>query len=88
LELEKQYNSMHEACEALRLMDGNGMTVEEGGEGFGSEGTPAGTTGKGVGRLYRIAMMKTDVWKGVPIEYARIQTETPPRDGWNHAWTR
>lgn len=88
LELEKQYNSMRAACEALRLMDGNGMTVEEGGEGPSSEGVPAGTTGKGVGRLYRIAMMKTDVWKGVPIEYARIQTETPPRDGWNHAWTR
>jgi len=88
MELEKQYNSMRDACEALRLMDGNGMTVEEGGEGPGSEGVPAGTTGKGVGRLYRIAMMKTDIWKGVPIEYGRIQTETPPRDGWNHAWTR
>jgi len=38
--------------------------------------------------LYRVAMQKTDIWQGVPIEYARIQTESPPRDGWNSAWTR
>ena len=43
---------------------------------------------KEVGRLYRTAMLKTGVWEGVPIEYARAQTETPPRNGWDHAWTR
>lgn len=43
---------------------------------------------KEVGRLYRTAMLKTGVWDGVPIEYARAQTETPPRNGWDHAWTR
>jgi len=88
MELERQYNSMRDACEALRLMDGNGMTVSEGGQGPGSEGVPAGRTGKDVGRLYRLAMLKTGVWQGVPIEYARIQTESPPRDGWNGSWTR
>lgn len=90
MELEKQYNSMREACEALRLMDGNGMTVEEGGQGPLSQGrgAGAGATGKDVGRLYRLAMQKKDIWQGVPIEYARIQTEGPSRDGWNHDWTR
>lgn len=43
---------------------------------------------KDIGRLYRIAMEKRGVWNGVPIEYARAQTDTPPRDGWDHAWTR
>ena len=79
---------MREACEALRLMDGNGMTVQDGGEGPGSEGRGAGAMGKDVGRLYRIAMRKNDIWQGVPIEYARLQTEGPSRDGWNHEWTR
>ncbi|KAL1311271.1 hypothetical protein AAFC00_001459 [Neodothiora populina] len=80
LELERQYNSMREACEALRLMDGNGMTLKADGAGANE--------GKDVGRLYRIAMSKKGIWEGVPIEYARIQTENPGRDGWNHGWTR
>ncbi|PNS17148.1 hypothetical protein CAC42_7202 [Sphaceloma murrayae] len=80
LELERQYNSMREACEALRLMDGKGMRVEE--------GSVEASSAKDVGRLYRIAMLKNDVWGGVPIEYARIQTQTPARDGWNHEWKR
>lgn len=33
-------------------------------------------------------LKERDVWEGVPIEYARIQTESPPREGWNHGWTR
>ncbi|KAK5715097.1 hypothetical protein LTR15_010513 [Elasticomyces elasticus] len=85
LELERQYNSMASACEALRLIDSHGLTAEDRsrlGEPEVSEG------GKDVGRLYRIAMRKDQIWDGVPIEYARIQTESPPRDGWNHSWTR
>lgn len=74
LELERQYNSMREACEALRLMDERGMAGQEG--------------GKDVGRLYRIAMEKKGIWDNVPIEYARIQMEYPSREGWNHDWTR
>ncbi|EME41150.1 hypothetical protein DOTSEDRAFT_73549 [Dothistroma septosporum NZE10] len=82
LELERQYNSMNAACEALRLIDNHGLTADERSTlGVGGES-------KEMGRLYRIAMMKNKVWDGVPIEYARIQTETPPRDGWNHGWTR
>ncbi|KAK7547781.1 hypothetical protein IWX49DRAFT_527160 [Phyllosticta citricarpa] len=74
-ELEAQYNSMNAACEALRLMDDNGKNAAPG--------------GKEVGRLFRIAMMKTGRWEeGFPIEYARPQVETPPRDGWNHNWRR
>lgn len=41
-----------------------------------------------VGRLFRIAMEKKGVFQGVPIEYARCQTDTPPRGGWDHEWTR
>ncbi|KAH0286701.1 hypothetical protein M436DRAFT_54952 [Aureobasidium namibiae CBS 147.97] len=78
-DLERQYQSMREACEALRLMDSAGNIVKEG---------EAAAQGKNVGRLYRIAMMKNDIWGGVPIEYARIQTDSPSTDGWNYGWTR
>ncbi|KAI1094904.1 hypothetical protein F5B19DRAFT_490125 [Rostrohypoxylon terebratum] len=42
------------------------------------------------GYLYRVAMEKKGVYKngGIPIEYARAQTETPAREPWNHGWTR
>jgi len=74
---------MAAACEALRLIDKHGLTAED----RLRLGEP-GAEGKEMGRLYRIAMRKDNIWDGVPIEYARIQTDTPPRDGWNHAWTR
>lgn len=70
---------MRDACETLRLMDGNGMIVKEG---------DAAAQGKDVGRLYRIAMSKKGIWGGVPIEYARIQVENPGQEPWNHGWTR
>ncbi|KXT11641.1 hypothetical protein AC579_56 [Pseudocercospora musae] len=85
LELERQYNAMSAACEELRLIDHEGMTAEDRVRlGQSQKANDAGETG----RLYRIAMRKNGIWNGVPIEYARIQTETPARDGWNHAWTR
>lgn len=76
---------MAAACEHLRLIDGDGLTSEQRlqlgqGENKGN--------GLEEGRLYRIAMRKDGVWDGVPIEYARIMTETPAREGWNHGWTR
>ncbi|KAM3085950.1 hypothetical protein ACMFMG_003001 [Clarireedia jacksonii] len=45
------------------------------------------------GRLYRIALEKKGIFSGengIPIEYARAQTDTPGRPGevWNHGWTR
>ncbi|PBP24517.1 RING finger domain protein [Diplocarpon rosae] len=45
---------------------------------------------KDAGRLYRIAMEKKGIFKqgGVPIEYARFQTDTPGKEVWNHEWTR
>lgn len=44
---------------------------------------------KDAGRLYRVAMEKKGVFRhgGVPIEYARLQTDTPAREPWNHDWT-
>ncbi|KAL0265049.1 hypothetical protein SLS55_001006 [Diplodia seriata] len=74
LELERQYNSMRNACEALRLMDENGM--------------PGPESARNVGRLYKTSMMKDGIWDGFPIEYARPQVDTPPKDGWNHEWKR
>jgi large subunit ribosomal protein L40 len=76
---------MYSACEALRLMDNEGFTESER-EAVGITPLPHGS--KDRGRLYRIAMLKHEIWKGVPIEYARIQTETPGREGWNHSWRR
>jgi large subunit ribosomal protein L40 len=38
--------------------------------------------------LYRSAMLKRGVWGSVPVEYGRVQTDFPPREGWNHAWVR
>ncbi|KAK0715615.1 hypothetical protein B0H67DRAFT_581119 [Lasiosphaeris hirsuta] len=41
-----------------------------------------------MGYLYRVAMEKKGVYglHGVPIEYARAQTDTPARVPWNHEW--
>ncbi|KAF2097489.1 hypothetical protein NA57DRAFT_77746 [Rhizodiscina lignyota] len=82
-DLENLYNSMRDACEALRHLDEAGMSEA------------IGQGGKDQGRLFRIAMMKRGVWSGeknsgsgVPIEYARAQTEYPSREGWNYAWRR
>ena len=45
---------------------------------------------RGEGYLYRVAMEKKGVWglEGVPIEYARFQTDSPAKQGWNHDWKR
>jgi large subunit ribosomal protein L40 len=37
-------------------------------------------------RLFRIAISKKGV--GVPPIEMRIPTDTPPKNGWNHAWKR
>lgn len=37
-------------------------------------------------RLFRIAISKKGV--GVPPIEIRIPTDTPPKNGWNHAWRR
>jgi large subunit ribosomal protein L40 len=51
------------------------------------------TSGPGTrdeGYLFRVAMEKKGVYglHGVPIEYARAQTETPAKVAWNHDWKR
>ncbi|KOS22341.1 hypothetical protein ESCO_002021 [Escovopsis weberi] len=50
----------------------------------------AGPGGRGEGYLYRVAMEKKGVYglNGVPIEYARYQTENPGKEPWNHDWKR
>ena len=88
-DLERQYESMRAACEHLRLLDdaGNKVSEEEGG-GQGPDAGRLGVKGREVGRLYRGAMLKRGVWGSVPIEYSRVQTDFPGREGWNHGWTR
>jgi large subunit ribosomal protein L40 len=40
-------------------------------------------------KLFRVSMNKKGVFTELfPIEYARLQTESPSRDGWNHGWKR
>lgn len=80
---------MREACEKLRLLDENGMSVRSNSL-FEGPGVAAGLgQGKNVGRLYRIAMEKKGIYTDlVPIEYARAQTDYPRREGWDHDWTR
>ena len=77
-DLERQYNAMRAACEELRLGVGDG------------------------GKLYRQAMSRKGIYGGlksqregsmvgnggVPLEYARAQTESPPRSGFDEGWTR
>jgi large subunit ribosomal protein L40 len=50
----------------------------------------AGPDTRPEGYLYRVAMEKKGIYGlgGVPIEYARAQTETPARVPWNHDWKR
>lgn len=45
---------------------------------------------KSEGYLFRVAMEKKGVWglDGVPIEYARFQTDYPAEKPWNHDWKR
>ncbi len=52
--------------------------------------TAHGPGQRGEGYLYRVAMEKKGVWNGgaIPIEYARMQTETPAATAWNHEWKR
>ncbi|KAI9663346.1 MAG: hypothetical protein M1831_002630 [Alyxoria varia] len=121
LELQRQYMSMRNACEALRLIGEDGLAVlpgeseksvrpagardpvavtvraqgKEEGEGEERETVvgeidvaAAAERQKDVGKLYRVAMEKRGVFGGVPIEYARAQTDTPGRGGWDHEWKR
>ena len=78
LELERQYNAMRAACEELRVGAGDG------------------------GRLFRQAMVRKGIFGGkpqteqgflggtggIPVEYARSQTEGPSTIGWDEGWTR
>lgn len=113
LDLERQFQSMRDACEALRLIGEDGLAISEPGNAVPPPGArdpdvvtfdvasagekekrtevihvrAAAVQQKEIGRLYRTAMLKTGVWSGVPIEYGRAQTETPPRYLFTHSLT-
>lgn len=41
------------------------------------------------GKLFRKSMNKSGVFVDMfPIEYGRLQTDGPSRDGWNHEWKK
>ncbi|KAI1007322.1 hypothetical protein K3495_g903 [Podosphaera aphanis] len=73
VELQRQYQSIQMTMEVLRNLD-DGMTS------YGKEGS----------RLYRLALEKRGVFGhgSIPIEYARLQTDTPGPVPWDHNWKR
>ncbi|RKF59809.1 hypothetical protein OnM2_057030 [Erysiphe neolycopersici] len=73
LELQRQYQSMQLAMEVLRNLD---------------DGT--NSNGKIGSRLFRTALEKKGIYKtgSIPIEYSRLQTETPGATSWDHNWKR
>ncbi|KAK2749258.1 hypothetical protein FQN55_003580 [Onygenales sp. PD_40] len=41
------------------------------------------------GKLFRVSMNKKGLFRdALPIEYGRLQTEGPGREGWNYGWKR
>ena len=78
-ELERQYNAMREAVEALRLGIGDGGRLYR-----------QATDRKGIFGGLKIGKDLRNVVGngGVPIEYTRAQTERPSRKGWDEDWTR
>ncbi|KAJ9160964.1 hypothetical protein NKR19_g2768 [Coniochaeta hoffmannii] len=69
--------------ELMRMYQGMSLACEE-------LRTTSGPGTREEGYLYRVAMEKKGVYghHGVPIEYARMQTETPAKEAWNHGWKR
>lgn len=69
--------------ERMRLYQGMHNACEElrttEGPGLNSEGY-----------LFRVAMEKKGLYShnAIPIEYARLQTDTPARTAWDHDWKR
>lgn len=40
------------------------------------------------GKMFRVSMNKKGVFStGVPVEYGRLQMESPSKEGWNYEWT-
>ncbi|CCU74549.1 unnamed protein product [Blumeria hordei] len=73
LELQRQYQSIQDTMEVLRNLDDGSSKV-------GKEGS----------RLYRIALEKKGIYSNgsIPIEYSRLQTDTPATSPWDHDWKR
>ena len=88
MELERQYESMRTACEALRLIGEDGLSVAPdapvpravaASKELTTTGLRMAAEGqREVGRLYRIAMEKKGIWNGVPI--CLLYTSPSPRD--------
>lgn len=73
LELQRQYQSMQFTMEVLRNLD-------DGPTSYGKEGS----------RLFRTALEKKGIYGlgAIPIEYSRLQTDTPGTIPWDHDWKR
>ncbi|KAI9831576.1 MAG: hypothetical protein M1819_004808 [Sarea resinae] len=67
----------HEQAELERVYNSMSAACEELRTGAGDGG-----------RLFRVAMTKKGIYAGVPVEYARVQTEWPAKGGWNVGWER
>lgn len=75
-QLEKQYNSMRAAMEEMRT------GLEDGGRLFRQASDRHGVYG---GPLKEKDIVGNG---GVPLEYARAQTDGPAKEGWDENWTR
>ena len=93
LELQAQWKSMHNACEELRLGIGDGGRLYR--QAMSKKGVFGGRSDldmfeDGTGRLLSGEGGRVEKGResGIPIEYAKGLTDTPPRDGWDEKWTR
>lgn len=84
LALQRQYNAMRAACEHLR----NEVAAQDGGKLYRQATQRRGLFG---GLWVEKEGSKDGSFVsngGVPLEYARIQTDGPPRNGFDENWTR
>ena len=74
---------MRDACEELRIGVGDGGRLYR--QAMVKKGVYGGVaTHKGEGE----GLVERGREGGVPVEYARAQTEGPSREGWNEGWMR
>jgi large subunit ribosomal protein L40 len=93
LELERQYNAMRAACEELRVGAGDGGRLYR--QAMSKKGIWGGRSDLGMledaegkpllGERGRVPRGRE---AGIPIEYGRGLTDTPPRDGFDEGWKR
>jgi large subunit ribosomal protein L40 len=93
LELERQWMSMRSACEDLRTGIGEGGRLYR--QAMSKKGVYGGRSDLEMnedseGRVLpgESGRVERGRESGIPIEYGKGLTDTPPRDAWDESWTR